>query len=106
MSYLNFENVLTSDTSKWGRTGTGNDYDSFMGSWYTLTPSNKLSPTDTTPDDGIDQTLIAKLYVSTGANLIYSGQMGLSTSHVLSRQLLEPSAGSTPTGTVWWAARI
>ena len=84
MSYLNFESVTTSDTSKWGRTGNGNAFESFMGSWYTNTGSNKLSPIDTIPGDGIDQTLIAMMYVSTGADVIYSGQMGFSTNHVLS----------------------
>jgi hypothetical protein len=76
LSYCNF--AIVNEASTWSRSGSGNAYETFTGSWYTSTDAKKLRSVDVTPTDGIDQTLLATMYVAKGGGVGYSGVYGLS----------------------------
>ena len=76
-SYVNFN--LTNDNATWSRTSIGDSlYSSFQGALFTTNSDAKLRIVDPDLTDGFDQTLIAKMYVSTGAGISFTGNIGLS----------------------------
>jgi hypothetical protein len=76
-SYVNFN--LTNDNATWNRSLiSGSLYGSFQGALFTTNSDAKLRVVDPDLNDGFDQTLIAKMFVSTGAGVTFSGNIGLS----------------------------
>ena len=64
-SFVNFDGLSSaSDPQLWGRTGSGTDYSSFMGSWYVSSPSGNWG----------EGSLIAKIYVTTAGEVSFSGK--------------------------------
>ena len=60
-SYVNFDSIVS---SAFARTGASNLYTPFTGAWFTTEPAAKLTPVDPDLEDGFDQTLLAKMYVT------------------------------------------
>jgi hypothetical protein len=69
-SYINLDTITGAAT--WARTGSGLVNSSLTGSWYTSDLEVKLGPeTPNLPD--FDNSLLAKIYVSTGAGVAFMG---------------------------------
>ena len=83
LSYVNLNGIVSTAFS---RTGGGNAYSDFTGTWFTTEPAAYLTPVDPDLGDGLDQTLVGTMYVSRGAGANYSGEFSMSTD--------EPVAGS------------
>ena len=74
LSFVNFD-ANVGNYNGWGRTGSGQAFSSFDGSWYTTARSNDIS-------DGVATavTRMARLYIPTGSapNLSYTGAIAFS----------------------------
>ena len=75
LSYVNLNSIVSTAFS---RTGGGNAYSDFTGTWFTTEPAAYLTPVDPDLGDGLDQTLVGTMYVSTGAGASYVGQFSMS----------------------------
>jgi len=76
-SFVNMEATTGGPPGGWSEfTGAG-VYETLSGGWYTATMIPKLEAEDTVAD-GFDATLIATMYVSTGAEVSFTGQFGFS----------------------------
>ncbi len=71
LSFVNL-NVNAGDLT---RVGSGSAYTSFSGTWFTTEPASWLQPVDPDLGDGIDQTLLATMYVTKGGGVNFVGQV-------------------------------
>ena len=71
-SYINFDSVA----GTFDRIGSGTEYSSLTGTWYANAPSAglELRPVDVSPGDGVDETLLARLFVTPGADVTFVGE--------------------------------
>ena len=87
-SFVNMEATTPGPTGGWNEyTGAGM-YETLRGGWYTNLTIPKLEAVDPSPSDGFDATLIAKMYVTTGADVDFVGQFGFSDSSNLYDQTI------------------
>ncbi len=70
LSFVNFN----SNAGDLARVGSGSAYSSFGGSWFTTEPAVWLQPVDPDLGDGFDQTLLASMYITKGANVGFAGE--------------------------------
>jgi hypothetical protein len=69
-SYVNFDAIMApSDTDIWGRTGSGNNYTEFKGSWYPNDPVGGAISVGANP-------LLAKMFIANGCSGQFVGTFG------------------------------
>jgi hypothetical protein len=72
-SFVNFDSVITA-TGDFARTPLLDQTPAaFRGTYFTANTENFLRPVDATPADGFDQTLLAQIYVTPGADVTFTG---------------------------------
>ena len=76
-SFVNLQITTDGPPAGWSEYTVPGMYETLRGGWYTSTGIPKLEAVDGAAD-GFDATLIAKMYVSTGANVDFVGQFGFS----------------------------
>lgn len=74
-SYVNFDSVINSD---FARTPSGSTTPTALkGTWYTTgdgsVDGTRLRIVDTSPTDGLDETIVAEMFVTHGADVSFNG---------------------------------
>ncbi len=69
LSFIN----LNANAGDLTRVGSGSAYRSFSGTWFTTEPASWLQPVDPDLGDGIDQTLLATMFVTKGGIVQFVG---------------------------------
>jgi len=79
-AWINFDSVVSGAVAWNTRTGTSPNYSVFGGSWYTSDSTMFLRPVDPSPGDdehggdGVDETLMATIYVTHLGGVSFSGK--------------------------------